>query len=114
MVRNLFQSGSLRFRTSEHNSGGKVIQISEHRLKAENKKTKLFSARMGQDSLARNLKQPQNTRFTTRSVVKTSEKPLKKPNIKFFILTGLFYAFAIGGIVFGLIVLLGGVPALFK
>lgn len=115
MVRNLFQLYSLYASTNENNSGAKIIQFSDHKHKSEQKKHRPPSTRGQSDSLARNIKNQQVFRSQNHHTI-YKHLPKTKKNIKsrISITSGLFYTFAICGILFGMFVLFGGIFFLFK
>ena len=114
MVRNLFQLCSFYTSNNEHNSGGKIIQISDHKHKAEHKKQKQSGSRAHSDSLALNIKNHNNNKTTHSNGYRSFQKQHKKQKPKTSIYTVLFYIFAIFSILFGLYVLFGGVLRLVK
>jgi hypothetical protein len=107
MVRNLFQLCSFHSYNNENNSGGKIIQISDHKHKAEHKKQKQGSGRTQSDSLARNIKNHQNSKTPQAGHYKTLQKPNRKGKPKPSVSNIFYYVFAILSILFGLYVLFG-------
>ena len=114
MVRNLFQLCSFQSNNNDNNSGGKIIQISDHKHKAEYKKQKHGSGRAHSDSLARNIKNHQNNKTPQQGHYKGLQKANKKGKPKYSISNIFYYIFAILSILFGLYVLFGGFLRSFK
>lgn len=95
--------------SSDPNSGGKIIQLSDHKHKSEHKKTKQSHPSRGQgDALARNIKNSYSGRTGHSSQYKSFQKSQRKSKSKFSLFTVCYYIFAASAILFGLYILFGG------
>jgi uncharacterized protein YqhQ len=108
MVRNLFQLYSFHTSTNENNSGGKIIQFSDHKHKSEHKKHKLPATRGHIDSLARSVKNQQSSKPHNHNSYKQLSRAKKNSKTKFSLASTLFYVFAVCSILFGIFILFGG------
>ncbi len=114
MVRNLFQLFSFHTNTNDNNSGGKIIQFSDHKHKPDHKKHKLPATRGHVDSLARNMKNQQTIRSNNHNNYKPLSRAKKSPKSKFSFASMLFYVFAVCSILFGIFILFGGISLFIK
>lgn len=109
MLKNMFHLTVYKHYSSDPNTGGKIIQLSDHKQKADQKRQKQNGINRGQgDSLARNLKNPHANRLGHSSQYKSFQKSKKKSKSNFSIFTICYYVFAALAILFGLYILFGG------
>ncbi len=109
MLKNMFHLTVYKLYSSDPNSGGKIIQLSDHKQKADHKRQKQNAVNRGQgDSLARNIKNSHSNRLGHSSQYKSFQKTKKKSKNKFSIFTICYYIFAALAILFGLYILFGG------
>ncbi|WGL61054.1 hypothetical protein QEJ31_05530 [Pigmentibacter sp. JX0631] len=109
-MKSLFSVNMFKLHSSDHNSGGKIIQMSDHKNKSEHKKHKNgTSGRSQQDTLARNIKGGHSGRIQHSGQYKSGQKTNKKNNKKKFSIFTIFYYVIAGlAILFGLYILFGG------
>lgn len=108
-MKSLFSVKMFKLHSSEPNSGGKIIQMSDHKNKSEHKKHKNGNSRRNQhDTLARNMKSGHSGRSHQSSQYKPFQKANKKNKKKFSIFTIFYYVVAGLAILFGLYILFGG------